>query len=115
VTVNTASTTAAAGKEKRIALWMSVSVRQNSERLPAERKTKMKGEKRMSIQLYNIHLINGEVLQVGEDYHLKGPKTIVNRFTKANDDEILDFESAFTSMYVPRKNILFIATADVIA
>jgi hypothetical protein len=75
----------------------------------------MKGEKRMSIQLYNIHLINGEVLQVGEDYHLKGPKTIVNRFTKATDDEILDFESAFTSMYVPRKNILFIATADVIA
>jgi hypothetical protein len=52
---------------------------------------------------------------VGEDYHLKGPKTIVNRFTKATDDEILDFESAFTSMYVPRKNILFIATADVIA
>ena len=33
----------------------------------------------MALQLYNVHLVNGDVLQVGEDYDLRGPQTIVNR------------------------------------
>ena len=68
----------------------------------------------MTVQLYNIHLINGEVLQVGEDYDLHGSQTIVNRFYKAGDNDILEFQTPITSMYVPRKHILFIATADVL-
>ena len=68
----------------------------------------------MTVQLYNIHLTNGEVLQVGEDYDLHGAQTIVNRFYKAGDNDILEFQTPFTSMYVPRKHILFIATADVL-
>ena len=67
-----------------------------------------------TVQLYNIHLTNGEVLQVGEDYDLHGAQTIVNRFYKAGDNDILEFQTPFTSMYVPRKHILFIATADVL-
>ena len=39
---------------------------------------------------------------------------IVNRFYKAGDNDILEFQTPFTSMYVPRKHILFIATADVL-
>lgn len=68
----------------------------------------------MTVQLYNIHLTNGEVLQAGEDYDLHGAHTIVNRFYKAGDNDILEFQTPFTSMYVPRKHILFIATADVL-
>ena len=68
----------------------------------------------MSIQLYNVHLVNGDVLQVEEDYDLRGPRTILNRFHQAEENEILEFRTPFTSMYVPRKNILFIATADVL-
>ena len=44
----------------------------------------------MTVQLYNIHLTNGEVLQVGEDYDLHGAQTIVNRFYKAGDNDILE-------------------------
>lgn len=68
----------------------------------------------MALQLYNVHLVNGDVLQVGEDYDLRGPQTIVNRFYKAGDNDILEFRTPFTSMYVPRKSILFVATADVL-
>ena len=69
----------------------------------------------MSVQLYNVHLVNGDVLQVGEDYDLQGPKTIVNRFCKAEDNDVLEFDTLFTSFYVPRKSILFIATSDVLS
>ena len=68
----------------------------------------------MSVQLYNVHLVNGDVLEVGEDYDLQGPRTIVNRFSKAEDNDVLVFDTLFTSFYVPRKNIVFIATADVL-
>ena len=68
----------------------------------------------MTVQLYNIHLTNGEVLQVGEDYDLHGAQTIVNRFYKAGGNDILEFQTPFTSMYVPRKHILFISTAKVL-
>ena len=68
----------------------------------------------MAVQLYNVHLTNGEMLQVGEDYDLQGPKTIINRFCKAEDNDVLVFDTLFTSFYVPRKNIVFIATADVL-
>lgn len=68
----------------------------------------------MSVQLYNVHLVNGDVLEVGEDYDLQGPRTIVNRFSKAEDNDVLVFDTLFTSYYVPRKNIVFIATADVL-
>ena len=69
----------------------------------------------MSVQLYNVHLTNGEVLNVGEDYDLKGPNTIVERFFSAKDSDILTYMTPFTTMYVPKKNILFIATDDVLA
>ena len=52
----------------------------------------------MTVQLYNIHLTNGEVLQVGEDYDLHGAQTIVNRFYKAGGNDILEFQTPFTSM-----------------
>ena len=68
----------------------------------------------MAVQLYNVHLTNGEMLQVGEDYDLKGPQTIVNRLCKAEDNDVLKFDTLFTSFYVSRKNIVFIATADVL-
>lgn len=68
----------------------------------------------MAIQLYNVHLMGGEVLQVGEDYDLRGSQTIVNRFYKAEDNDILEFRTLFTTMYVPCKNILFLATADML-
>lgn len=68
----------------------------------------------MSVQLYNVHLVNGDVLEVGDDYDLQGPRTIVNRFCKAEDNDVLVFDTLFASFYVPRKNIVFIATADVL-
>ena len=41
-----------------------------------------------TIQIYNLHLVNGEVIQAAEDYELKGKKTIVSLFQKADDEDI---------------------------
>ena len=56
----------------------------------------------MALQLYNVHLVNGDVLQVGEDYDLRGPQTIVNRFYKAGDNDILEFRTPFTCTFPAR-------------
>ena len=69
----------------------------------------------MAVQLYNVHLINGEVLQVGEDYDLEGLQATVNHFCNAGENNIREFSTMFTTMYIPRKSIVFIATADVLS
>lgn len=33
-----------------------------------------------TVQIYNLHLVTGEVVQAAEDYELKGKKTIVSLF-----------------------------------
>lgn len=69
----------------------------------------------MAVQLYNVYLVNGKMLQVGEDYDLEGSQTIVSRFYDAGDNDIIKFHTMFDTLYVPRKNILFIGTADVLS
>ena len=69
----------------------------------------------MFIQHYNIHLINGEVLHVGEDYELTGDHALVARFGKAPDDAIFQIGDEMSGFaYVPKKSIVFISTGDVI-
>ena len=68
----------------------------------------------MYIQNYDIHLINGEVLHVGEDYELSGDHTLVAKFRKASDDAIFQIGDEFSGyVYVPKRSIVFISTGDV--
>lgn len=67
-----------------------------------------------TIQIYNLHLANGEAIQAAEDYELKGKKTIVSLFQKADDEDIFVItDLLFGSCYVPKKNIVCITTGDV--
>jgi hypothetical protein len=59
VTVNTVSTTAAAGKERCIALWMSVSARRNSEKLPAGKGMEMEVKINREIRNYTESMFFG--------------------------------------------------------
>lgn len=67
-----------------------------------------------TIQIYNLHLVNGDIIPAAEDYELKGNKTIESIFQRANDDDIfLIVDMLLGSCYIPKKNILYITTGDV--
>lgn len=67
-----------------------------------------------TVQIYNLHLVTGEVVQAAEDYELKGKKTIVSLFQRADDEDIfLITDLLLGSCYIPKKNIAYIATGDV--
>ena len=67
-----------------------------------------------TVQIYNLHLVTGEVVQAAEDYELKGKKTIVSLFQRADDEDIfLITDLLLGSCYIPKKNIAYIATGDI--
>ena len=67
-----------------------------------------------TVQIYNLHLVTGEVVQAAEDFELKGKKTIVSLFQRAYDEDIfLITDLLLGSCYIPKKNIAYIATGDV--
>ncbi len=67
-----------------------------------------------TVQIYNLHLVTGEVVQAAEDYELKGKKTIVSLFQRADDEDIfLITDLLLGSCYIPKKNIAYITTGDV--
>lgn len=43
----------------------------------------------MFYQLYNIHLLNGEVIQSSEDYDLPAEKGLVGMFERMKETDIL--------------------------
>ena len=69
----------------------------------------------MRIQEYFIHLVNGDHIRIGEKYDLPLEKGIVSRFMTANrEDTLVIGDEIMGYFYVPKCNILFIATGDMI-
>lgn len=69
----------------------------------------------MATQIYNIHLVDGTVLPIPEDYDKPIKEGIVGKFTNAKDDDTLELGNSISGIfYIPRKSILFIATGDVL-
>lgn len=68
----------------------------------------------MAYQIYNIHLCNGEVIRIMEDYDLPVEEGLIGEFEKAPDDKLMVFgDMAGEIHYVPKKNIVSISTSDV--
>ena len=73
-----------------------------------------KEKKLKSIQIYHLHLANGEIVQAAEDYKLKGKNTLVNLFQRANDEDIFFITDLLLgSCYIPKKKIVYISTGEV--
>lgn len=67
-----------------------------------------------TVQLYHLHLIGGNVIRVAEAYDLQGEKTITSIYQNADDDDILCIaDMILGSCYVPKKNVVFITTAEI--
>lgn len=70
----------------------------------------------MRIQEYFIHLDNGDHIRIGEEYDLPQEKSIVGRFMTANQEDTLVIgDEIMGFFYVPKCNILFVASGDVIS
>ena len=69
----------------------------------------------MFYQLYNIHLLNGEVVQSAEDYDLPAEKGLVGIFERMKETDILTVNDLLLgSAYSPKRSIVYIATGDVV-
>lgn len=65
-------------------------------------------------QIYNLHLIDGSVVSLSEDYDLSGENAFINRFIKSEPEHVFcigDEISGFT--YVPKRSIVYVTTGDV--
>lgn len=68
----------------------------------------------MAFQVYNIHLIDGTLIKHYENYDLSLDKGIVHKYIKAKYSDILRIEFGLDgTVYVPKKNIMFIGTGNV--
>lgn len=69
----------------------------------------------MFYQLYNIHLLNGEVIQSAEDYDLPAEKGLVGMFERMKETDILTVNDLLLgSAYIPKRSIVYIAPGDVV-
>lgn len=71
-------------------------------------------EETMSFQKYLLHLLDGTVIDVGEEYDLPAEKGLIGKFRKADPNEILVIGDRFVGFaYVPKRSIVYISTGDV--
>ncbi len=65
-------------------------------------------------QIYELHLINGEVVSLAEEYDLPFKKGFVAEFEKADDNHMFAIDDAiFGSVYVPKKSIVYVKAGEV--
>ena len=67
-----------------------------------------------TFQKYNLHLINGDVIVVEEDYFLPWEKGLIKKFENASEDTLFPIINLFgENYYVPKKSIVYISTGAV--
>ena len=68
----------------------------------------------MFYYIYNIHLLNGVVIQASEPYDLPTNKGLVGMFKRMEENDILTVnDQLLASPYNPTKSNLYLATGDV--
>lgn len=68
----------------------------------------------MCYQMYLLHLLDGSVIEVSEDYDLPTEKGLIGKFQTAEPNEILEFGDPIAGFaYVPKSSIVYISTGDV--
>ena len=68
----------------------------------------------MYCQIYRIHLLNGDVIEIAEDYNLPVAKGLAGDFERMEEGDILTVEDSLMGCaYIPRRSILYISTGGV--
>lgn len=68
----------------------------------------------MYYQIYLLHLLDGTVIDVAEDYKLPMEKGLIGRFRSAEPHEILEIGDRQVGFaYVPKSSIVYISTGNV--
>ena len=68
-----------------------------------------------SVQVYLLHLTNGDVISTYEDFDKHGKDTVATRFSDMSKNGVWEIcNLAGDIYYVPKANILYISTGDVL-
>ena len=71
-------------------------------------------KERTFYQIYELHLINGEVVSLAEEYELPFKNGFVAKFERADDNHMFAIDDAiFGSVYVPKKSIVYVKAGEV--
>lgn len=62
----------------------------------------------MYIQIYIVHLHNGQKYEAIEDYDLQPERGLITKFKKAAEDEVICINVIGMRVFVQKKNILLI-------
>lgn len=66
------------------------------------------------VQQYNLHMKDGSILSLMEDYDKDGDDSFIERFSKLKQNEIIRIGDSTTGFfYVPMRNIVYVSTGDV--
>jgi hypothetical protein len=69
----------------------------------------------MAIQIYHIHLLNGEVIEAREEYDLPWEEGLIAKYQQAKDDEMFEIGGPLVECcYILKKSILYISTCGVL-
>ena len=60
-----------------------------------------------TFQKYNLHLINGDVIVVEEDYFLPWEKGLIKKFENASEDTLSRLSICSVKIIMFRKRVLF--------
>lgn len=65
-------------------------------------------------QIYLLHLIGGDIIEVPELYKLPFEKGIVEKIQKSDKDDFITVGNAVDGFaYIPVRNIVYVSTGDV--
>ncbi len=69
----------------------------------------------MRIQEYFVNLVNGDHIKIGESKDIPSEKKLVRKFVSAKpEDTLIIGDEIMGYYYIPKSNILFVATGELI-
>ena len=67
------------------------------------------------LQEYLVHLLDGTVVRVSEDYDLPVEQSLITKIRKAKSTDVFSIGNPFDGYkYIPRSSILYVETSDVV-
>lgn len=68
----------------------------------------------MAYQIYKIHLVDGSIIEVAENYYTLPRKGLIAIYQNADDNEVIAVgDAVLGACYIPKNNILYISAEEV--
>lgn len=68
----------------------------------------------MAYQIYKVHLVDGSIIEVAENYYVLPRKGLIANYKNAEEHQVITIGDAILgACYIPKSNILYISAGEV--